>query len=83
MPRHLYNLLAAVSLLACVAVCVLWVRSYGAGDSYALTRYRSYEAVSASGRVVLLTATPCTLSLADDQSYRTALPAGYAPRPSL
>ena len=28
MTRRLLNLLTAVSLLLCVAVCVLWVRSY-------------------------------------------------------
>ena len=29
MNRRLLNLLTALSLLLCVAVCVLWVRSYG------------------------------------------------------
>jgi hypothetical protein len=32
MKRHLLNLLTALSLLLCVAVCVLWVRSYFAQD---------------------------------------------------
>ena len=32
MTRHLLNLLTALSLLLCVAACVLWVRSYFVGD---------------------------------------------------
>ena len=31
--RHLLNLLTALSLLLCVAVCVLWVRSYWVPES--------------------------------------------------
>ena len=34
MTRRLLNLLTALSLLLCVAACVLWVRSYFRGDSY-------------------------------------------------
>ena len=30
--RRLLNLLTALSLLLCVAVCVLWVRSYAVAD---------------------------------------------------
>jgi hypothetical protein len=33
--RKLFNLAAAVSLVLCVAVCVLWVRSYFAQDTIA------------------------------------------------
>jgi hypothetical protein len=32
LARHFFTLLAAVSLLLCVAVCVLWVRSYFTSD---------------------------------------------------
>ncbi len=32
LARHLFTLCSAVSLLLCVAVCVLWVRSYWAED---------------------------------------------------
>jgi hypothetical protein len=32
MTRRLLNLLTALSLLLCVAVCVVWVRSYGVWD---------------------------------------------------
>jgi hypothetical protein len=32
MKRRLLNLLTALSLLLCVAACVLWVRSYWAFD---------------------------------------------------
>src|SRR3954466_12133045 len=32
MTRRLFNLLTLVSLLLCVAVAALWVRSYGYGD---------------------------------------------------
>ena len=31
--RRLLNLLTALSLLLCVAVCVLWVRSYWESDN--------------------------------------------------
>ena len=34
LARHLFTLCSAVSLLLCVAVCVLWVRSYYAADSF-------------------------------------------------
>jgi hypothetical protein len=30
--RHLFTILSAASMLLCVAVCVLWVRSYFTGD---------------------------------------------------
>ncbi len=36
MRRRLFNLAAAVSLVLCVAVVVLWVRSYGPGDKVRL-----------------------------------------------
>ena len=32
MRRKLFTLAAAVSAVLCIAVCVLWVRSYNAGD---------------------------------------------------
>jgi hypothetical protein len=32
--RHLFTLLSALSLLLCVATCVLWVRSIGGGDVF-------------------------------------------------
>jgi hypothetical protein len=37
LAHHLFTLFAAVSLLLCIAVCVLWVRSYSmyTFDSYA------------------------------------------------
>jgi hypothetical protein len=34
LARHPFTLCSAVSLLLCVAVCVLWVRSYSVGDSF-------------------------------------------------
>src|SRR5687768_9604356 len=33
LARHVFTLLAALSLLLCVAACVLWVRSYSQFDS--------------------------------------------------
>src|SRR4051794_3212026 len=33
LARHLFTLCSAASLLLCVVVCVLWVRSYGEWDS--------------------------------------------------
>jgi hypothetical protein len=38
MKRRLLNLLTALSLLLCVAACVLWVRSYWHCDSIAWGR---------------------------------------------
>jgi hypothetical protein len=35
--RRLFNLLTALSLLVCVAVCALWVRSYIVGDGVRVT----------------------------------------------
>ena len=35
MKVRLFNLLTALSLLLCVAVCVLWVRSYVPPDALA------------------------------------------------
>jgi hypothetical protein len=40
LARHLFTLCSAVSLLLCVAVCVLWVRSYVRKDELKLV-YRS------------------------------------------
>jgi hypothetical protein len=34
LARHLFTLCSAASLLLCVAVCVLWVRSYRTGTNY-------------------------------------------------
>jgi hypothetical protein len=36
--RRLFTFCSAVSLLLCVAVCVLWVRSYFIADSWTVTR---------------------------------------------
>ena len=49
MKRRLLNLLTALSLLLCVAVCVLWVRSYWRND---VTSYEPnpWELWSASSR---------------------------------
>ena len=60
MKRRLLNLLTALSLLLCVAVVALWVRSYGGKDLYerhswhAATRtFREYQVVSKSGVIYL------------------------------
>jgi hypothetical protein len=37
LARHLITILSAVSLLLCVAVCVLWVRSYHSADNAYVT----------------------------------------------
>ena len=51
MRRRLLNLLTALSLLLCVAVCVLWVRSYRVADSFVTSRNL---AVSGLGKLALL-----------------------------
>jgi hypothetical protein len=40
MFRRLYTLLSALSLLLCVATCVMWVRSYAVGDLVEYSRDR-------------------------------------------
>ena len=43
LARHLFTLCSAVSLLLCVAVCVLWVQSYDASDWVQWTRFLYQE----------------------------------------
>jgi 4-amino-4-deoxy-L-arabinose transferase-like glycosyltransferase len=51
--RRLLNLLTALSLLLCVAVCVLWVRSYRVADGFARTQpSESHSVESGSGEIV-------------------------------
>jgi hypothetical protein len=56
MKRRLLNLLTALSLLLCVAVCVLWVRSYTRPEAMTYARPRSGEfevkGVSLSGGII-------------------------------
>src|SRR5688572_16943917 len=52
--RHLFTLLAAVSLVLCVAVCVLWVRSRWIGDRVERRWQRETPAMFEDQRVVLL-----------------------------
>src|SRR5688500_10563560 len=59
--RHLFTLCSAVSLVLCVAVCVLWVRSYWVSDWFTVVTvsagdpatYRSRQAVFGGGAVTL------------------------------
>ena len=59
MTRWLFTILAALSLLMCVAVCVLWVRSYRRMDG---VRYWSPQVVrfvfSDHGRIYVVFASP-------------------------
>jgi hypothetical protein len=43
LARHLFTVLSAVSLLLCVAVCVLWVRSYWVGDHWACNSLSKHQ----------------------------------------
>jgi hypothetical protein len=53
MKRRLLNLLTALSLLLCVAVCVLWVRSYFASDELIAAAFGGrFTANTAWGRAV-------------------------------
>jgi hypothetical protein len=61
LTRHLFTLCSAVSLLLCVAACVLWVRSYFATDMLTLHSesvsggtYRQVYRLVDSGRGMLL-----------------------------
>jgi hypothetical protein len=54
MKRRLLNLLTALSLLLCVAACVLWVRSYWTVDLIVFSPTRdSYSVWSQRGEVCL------------------------------
>ena len=54
MRRKLFNLAAALSLLLCVAVCVLWARGYGLTDQIVWNRADGVRSIGSSrGRVVL------------------------------
>jgi hypothetical protein len=54
MMRRLFNISAALSLLLCVVVCVLWVRSYWRSDQLYWWRIDGMRAVaSARGDVVM------------------------------
>src|SRR4051812_42990996 len=39
MLRRLFTILSVISLLLCVATCVLWVRSYSVSDSVCRARF--------------------------------------------
>jgi hypothetical protein len=49
MKRRLLNVLAALSLLLCVAVAVLWVRSYGRSERFFVGRDRGSVLVTRDG----------------------------------
>ena len=53
MRRRLLNVLTVLSLLLCMAVCVLWVRSYWVADSLWKSRWREADTrlESASGEI--------------------------------
>jgi hypothetical protein len=54
MRRSLINLAAAMSLLLCVAACVLWVRSHGLTDQLVWRRADGQRSIASyRGRVVL------------------------------
>ena len=68
MKQLLLNVLTALSLLLCVAVCGLWVRSYRADDGGSLSRYRSYNVASRAGRVALWVSTRCEWQYAPNRA---------------
>jgi hypothetical protein len=54
LARHLFTLCSAASLLLCVAVCALWVRSYFVVDGLSHSRERRASgAYSTHGRLLL------------------------------
>ena len=56
LARHVSTILAAICLLPCVTVCVLWVRSYRTVDAVGFTRQRPAPAsdliCSANGGII-------------------------------
>ncbi|MDB5296507.1 MAG: hypothetical protein JWO31_2490, partial [Phycisphaerales bacterium] len=67
MPRRVFTLLSAASLVLCAATCVLWVRSYWVVDSYGWDRPGGHRQLSSCrGSVILFTlpgATPGRFSV--------------------
>jgi len=56
LPRHLFTILTAVSLLLCVAMAVLWVRSYSISDQVGWVRGdRAIAIASSAGSLAFLT----------------------------
>lgn len=54
MRRVLFNIVAALSLLACLAVCAVWVRSFYVTDQRTLQRAgATYQVMSHAGVVVI------------------------------
>ena len=51
LARRLFTLCSAVSLLLCVAACVLWVRSYFVSDHVHLIRYTTVDTVETRWQV--------------------------------
>ena len=59
LARRLFTLCSAVSLLLCVAACVLWVRGTRAQDTVLFGTHRhTFQLMSSNGRVVLAQAKP-------------------------
>src|SRR5438128_1912706 len=54
MKRHVLNFLVALSLLLCMAVCVLWVRSYFVVTWASHYAPRSLKSIALSGGKVLV-----------------------------
>ena len=52
--RWMVNALTALSLLLCVATCVLWVRSYWVGESWTSVAQNSVSSVGSAGGFVHL-----------------------------
>jgi hypothetical protein len=70
LARHLFTVCSAVSLLLCVAVCALWVRSRDGGESL--------ERVDPNRRVVITSGSGLiTLCLWDGRFDKEGAPAGW------
>jgi hypothetical protein len=80
LARHLFTFLSAVSLLLCVMVCALWVRSYRQTattildyDRFQLTRFDpAYWCVSTEGGLLLFRQTGQTYGLVPLNGFRKA-----------
>ena len=60
MRHRLLNLLTALSLVLCVAVCVLWGRSYCTADVAELRSKNLHRATSGRGGVMLISLRQCS-----------------------
>jgi hypothetical protein len=83
MRRKLFTFTATLSLLLCVAACVLWVRSYRVVDIYQNHRAGRYRQIVSSWGLLYLELGPTSLPDASTWTSRTGPYVSTGPVPKL